>query len=290
MDGIILVQTDLCEFGLKVGDVGLNRKPTGLLMNSLTMAQSLVRKCTRGGSEHETLVAHRGVSASKAQEYTPQFRHAILKGLCKVLERSGTLRYPQGKSEDYYLEPVFSHYSQEVQETANALVKDTSEGFLEALWCETYFEVDDPSGGTYPSVGLEPGGEAHDHAHPDEGTEGFEGAAPGNGLDPDFENDGEYPELGPDLVGGDLEEPSAVHKRLTQRAHANLGHPGPADFLQILEHGRVKRGILNWVRERYQCPICASRTLPKAPRPGMALKSFRFNMWSELIFLKPRAP
>jgi hypothetical protein len=102
-----------------------------------------------------------------------------LKGLCKVLERSGTLKYPQGKSEDYYLEPVFSYYSQEVQETANAMVKDTSDGFLEALWGETYFEVDDPavySGGTYPSVEREPGGEAH--AHPDEGTEGFEGVAP----------------------------------------------------------------------------------------------------------------
>ena len=103
MDGIILVQTDLCEFGLKVGDVGLNRKPTGLLLNSLTMAQSLVRKCTHESSEHETLVAHRGVSASRAQEYTPQFCHAILKGLCKVLERSGMLKYPQGKSEDYYV-------------------------------------------------------------------------------------------------------------------------------------------------------------------------------------------
>ena len=277
MDGIILVQTDLCEFVLEVGDVGLNRKPTGLLMNSFTMAQSLARKCTHESSEHETLVAHRGVSTSKAHEYMPQLCHAILKGLCKVLERSGTLRYPQGKSEDYYLELVFSHYSQEVQETANAMVKDSSGGFLEALWGKTYFEVDDQSGGTYPSVGLEPGGETHEHAHPDEGREGFEGAAPGNGFDPDFENDGEYPELDPDPVGGDVEEPSAVHKRLIQRAHVNLGHPGPADFLRILKHGRVKRGILNWVREPYRCPICAARTLPKAPGPGMALKSFRFN-------------
>ena len=220
MDGIILVQTDLCEFGLKVGDVGLNRKPTGLLVNSLTMAQSLVRKCTHESSEHETLVAHRGVSASKAGIHATVLP-CHFEGR-KVLERSGTLRYPQGKSEDYYLEPVFSHYSQEVQETANAMAKNTSEDFLGALWGETYFEVDDPSGGTYPSVGIEPGGEAHDHARPDEGTEGFEGAAPGNGPDPDFENDGEYPELDPDPVGGDVEEPSAVHKRLIQRAHVNL--------------------------------------------------------------------
>ena len=118
------------------------------------------------------------------------------------------------------MEPVFTYYSHEIQETANENVKALSEPFLLALWSETYLEV----GKSYPgmSSGPDQGGPPPAVRQTGEAAGSRESENPTG--DPDFEDTGgEFPDdIDEDTQPGDLEELSAIHKRLIQRAHINL--------------------------------------------------------------------
>ena len=90
MEGVFRVTCDMCRFNLRADGVELNRKPTGLLLNSEEMARHLSRRC-QGGHEHQPLL--HGL-ARKAQKYTMEFCRAVLQGLKKQMVKDGVVHRP----------------------------------------------------------------------------------------------------------------------------------------------------------------------------------------------------
>eukprot|EP00971_Amphidinium_carterae_P334851 6470363-Amphidinium_carterae.2 len=74
-----------------------------------------------------------------------------------------------------------------------------------------------------------------------------------------------------------VEEPSPGQMRLMQKVHENLGHPRKGDFVRTLRLGGCRKGLLNWVRQYYQCPACPSKVTPKPIRPATVPRCYRFN-------------
>eukprot|EP00435_Cladocopium_sp_Y103_P018800 s2487_g4.t1 len=91
MEGVLRVRCDLCRFNLRANGVDLNKKPTGLLLNSEEMAKELALRCT-GDHPHQPLL--QGL-AKKAAKYTPEFCKAILRGLKRQMMKDGAVHRPQ---------------------------------------------------------------------------------------------------------------------------------------------------------------------------------------------------
>eukprot|EP00969_Alexandrium_andersonii_P010341 451250-Alexandrium_andersonii.AAC.1 len=110
----------MSRHGLRVDPGGkLNKKPTGILCNNLQLARFLPQHCVEGNQR-----------ALKAQVHTPQFCRIVLRGLCKVLEHDGVMKYPQGKKQDFYHEPVLEYYSEEVRLEAETFVTQFGGDFI----------------------------------------------------------------------------------------------------------------------------------------------------------------
>ena len=91
LDGIYRITCDMCQYNLRADGQELNKKPTGLLLNSEEMAKHLQRRC-RGGHSHKALL--HGL-AKKAQKYTPEFCRAIIQGLKRQIMRDGGVHRPE---------------------------------------------------------------------------------------------------------------------------------------------------------------------------------------------------
>ena len=66
-------------------------------------------------------------------------------------------------------------------------------------------------------------------------------------------------------------------RRELYRLHRNLGHPDLQTFLRALRHANCRKEALEWVRSRFQCPICERKQKPKSQRPGHLTQSLPFN-------------
>ena len=66
-------------------------------------------------------------------------------------------------------------------------------------------------------------------------------------------------------------------RRELYRLHRNLGHSDRQTFLRALRHANCRKEALEWVRSRFQCPICERKQKPKSQRPGHLTQSLPFN-------------
>ena len=77
LPGMIKVRCDQCMFGLQVDECGLNKKPTGLLVNSSCIARRMGRLCDHRHFHAPTMNGR----PKKAQQYPPEFCREIILGL-----------------------------------------------------------------------------------------------------------------------------------------------------------------------------------------------------------------
>eukprot|EP00971_Amphidinium_carterae_P269251 5341333-Amphidinium_carterae.2 len=57
-------------------------------------------------------------------------------------------------------------------------------------------------------------------------------------------------------------EPTAIQKKALLKAHQNLGHPQPPEFLQALRAADVPLNIRAWVKHHFSCPQCEANRRP----------------------------
>ena len=117
LEGVMRVQCDMCRFNLKGDGINLNKKPTGLMLNSEEMARELSRKC-RGDHLHRPLL--HGL-AKKAQKYTQEFCRAIIRGLVRQMVKDGAVHRPQE------VWAVESELQEEYEELAEEVLSDEEE-------------------------------------------------------------------------------------------------------------------------------------------------------------------
>ncbi len=77
------------------------KKTTGTMGNVPEILRAVERKCS-GLHKHGALMG--GGKPRQAQEYTPQFVNAILRGLRQALRRDGSLSQPRGGVPPTWLE------------------------------------------------------------------------------------------------------------------------------------------------------------------------------------------
>ena len=91
-EGVENVVVHMCRFNLRsrdsVGDDGLSKKPTRVLTNLPSLAESINKKCT-GDHDHIHLVGGR---AKAAAQYTREFCNAIIDGILVLLEHMAATR------------------------------------------------------------------------------------------------------------------------------------------------------------------------------------------------------
>lgn len=77
----------------------------------------------------------------------------------------------------------------------------------------------------------------------------------------------------------DVEDGSNItesDKRLLQKLHSNLGHPGNAEFSRALRMARARGAVWRYVKSgRFQCPTCARNPRQKSARPAMLPRTFQ---------------
>eukprot|EP00971_Amphidinium_carterae_P198656 3942609-Amphidinium_carterae.2 len=61
------------------------------------------------------------------------------------------------------------------------------------------------------------------------------------------------------------------------------------DLLRTLRFGGCRKGILNWIRHHYVCPVCKSKTIPRPVKPAIVLKCYRFNEHLGVDLVLPQA-
>ena len=83
MEGVEVITTDMCMFGLNVNGMGLNKKPTKLMIDSEEMRKGLERRCDKKHFHVPTLCG----LPKKAQKYPQEFCLEVLKSLKKQIRR-----------------------------------------------------------------------------------------------------------------------------------------------------------------------------------------------------------
>eukprot|EP00913_Durusdinium_trenchii_P026417 g24785.t1 len=83
MEGVEVITTDMCMFGLNVHGMGLNKKPTKLMIDSEEMRKGLERRCDKKHFHVPTLCG----LPKKAQKYPQEFCLEVLKSLKKQIRR-----------------------------------------------------------------------------------------------------------------------------------------------------------------------------------------------------------
>ena len=81
LEGVEIITTDMCMFGLNVNGMGLNKKPTKLMINSKEMRKRLERRCNKKHVHVPTLCG----LPKKAQKYPQEFCIEVLRGLRKQI-------------------------------------------------------------------------------------------------------------------------------------------------------------------------------------------------------------
>ena len=73
------------------------------------------------------------------------------------------------------------------------------------------------------------------------------------------------------------QEPTEQIKREILKIHRNLGHPPNADLARALRSAKVHPHIIRWAVKEMRCPVCESRTEPRARRHGALPRCMTFN-------------
>ena len=63
-------------------------------------------------------------------------------------------------------------------------------------------------------------------------------------------------------------------KKLVQKLHNNLGHPGRYEFCRALRMARARPEVWRYVKNEFRCGICDSQQKPKVARPGTVPRTF----------------
>ena len=120
LEGVEVVSTDMCMYGMNVNGLGLNKKPTKLMSNSEEVRRMVNRRCDRKHFHAPTLC----LLPKKAQEYPPGFCKAVVKGIKKqILKDAGN---PQMK-ESFMKEAVEEEGEDEEEDLEDALEKQMEE-------------------------------------------------------------------------------------------------------------------------------------------------------------------
>ena len=83
--GVIRVTADMCAFKLSVNGNGIdqfNKKPTGLLTNSMAISKALSKGCP---GTHSHIHLERKQNTTESAKYTKEFCDTILRGLKNAL-------------------------------------------------------------------------------------------------------------------------------------------------------------------------------------------------------------
>eukprot|EP00971_Amphidinium_carterae_P266178 5279948-Amphidinium_carterae.1 len=75
-----------------------------------------------------------------------------------------------------------------------------------------------------------------------------------------------------------VREPTSAQKTAIHKAHINLGHPRPQEFLRALRLAGVSLALRLWVRDCYKCPACQSMRMGGLRRPAILPRTFQFNI------------
>ena len=78
-------------------------------------------------------------------------------------------------------------------------------------------------------------------------------------------------------VSHDHAEPTEAQKRELLKIHRNLGHPAPRELGRSFKHAGAKRHLIRWAIKELRCPVCESWVRPNTRRPGVLLRSMKFN-------------
>ena len=119
MEGMMLVECDMCEFGLNVTGEGLNKKPTTLATNSPCIAKKMARKCKK---DHFHVPLLHGL-AKKAQEYTPKFCEEMMAGFKEQIKSD---KVTPGRHQVFLAEEVFAEEDEE-EDLEEALDREIEE-------------------------------------------------------------------------------------------------------------------------------------------------------------------
>ena len=74
-----------------------------------------------------------------------------------------------------------------------------------------------------------------------------------------------------DVIEGGM---SRENKKLVQKLHNNLGHPGRYEFCRALRMARARPEVWRYVKNEFRCGICDSQQKPKVARPGTVPRTF----------------
>lgn len=72
-------------------------------------------------------------------------------------------------------------------------------------------------------------------------------------------------------------QPSSQQLKDPKIAHANSGHPTNKDFSRMIKLGNGKPELVRWVRHNFRCDDCEANRRPRAKKPSVVPKTYRFN-------------
>lgn len=252
---------DQCRYGLH-GDQGPQKKTTGFLVNDMSLADFLSKRC-EGDHKHEHIIG--GNRSRRAQEYPQALIEGILRTYSKTIQQPAELYlfeeiFREDQKRDRRLRECWNHPTEEKEILANEDANDL------------------------PDL-VPPGEESDDDQH----------VPPERDLQPDHDLPQQAP---PDReVPGAQEVEDSGHrdlplssrftlKQLIKRAHEGLGHPNKERFLRILRFSKAKKEVLE-AAQQLQCSVCERSKQVKPSRRAAPPRELGVNevVGADVIYL-----